>query len=333
MRDGDSAATGMKATVGDALRALTDAINPVLITPSAWQRLVDTGNRIPLSSGGGIECRPADPDCADLAVRFLSTEVGTDGLLDPPLDVAGAANAVVAGVVRRWRTEGSAKPTRVLWVELDLRAGGLPVPSIFVGPGNPPRGAPANLPDNDEWQAIVNLLRPGVPARAVERLLGVLPRGAWVGYIGIMRGRELRATVSGLTPDEVRPLLHRLAWPGEARVIESILSVARAHTARITLGLDLTEGIGRALGLELAPFGPDGWEGLLQGTASLAPLSDSARVALLAWPGESAGDVSWTTPLRAQAGRIVRRLNHLKFGTNGDSCPSLKAYLYFGLIG
>ena len=99
----------------------------------------------------------------------------------------------------------------MLWVELDLRAGGLPVPSIFVGPGNPPRGAPANLPDNDEWQAIVNLLRPGVPARAVERLLGVLPRGAWVGYIGIMRGRELRATVSGLIPDEVRPLLHRIA--------------------------------------------------------------------------------------------------------------------------
>jgi hypothetical protein len=268
VRDGDSAVIGMKATVGDALRALTGAINFTLITPSAWQRLLDTGNRIPLSSGGGIECRPADPDCADLAVRFLSTEVGTDGLLDPLVDVAGAAGTAVADVARRWRTEGAAKPARMLWLELDLHAGDIPVPSIFVGPGNPPQGAPASLPDDDEWRAIVNLLRPGVPARAVERLLGVLPHGAWVGYIGSMRGRELRATVCGLNPDEVRPLLHRLAWPSGAGVIESILSVARAHTARLTLGLDLTEGIGRALGLELAPFAPDCWEGLLQGAAA-----------------------------------------------------------------
>src|SRR5215472_10284579 len=116
-------------------------------------------------------------------------------------------------------------------------------------------------------------------------------------------------------------------WAG---VIESILSVARAHTARLTLGLDLTEGIGRALGLELAPFAPDCWEGLLQGAASLAPLSDSARTALLAWLGESVANVNWPTPLRARAGRIVRRLNHLKFGIDGAGSPSLKAYLYFG---
>jgi len=46
VRDDDSAVIGMKATVGDALRALTGAINFTLITPSAWQRLLDTGNRI-----------------------------------------------------------------------------------------------------------------------------------------------------------------------------------------------------------------------------------------------------------------------------------------------
>jgi hypothetical protein len=33
-------------------------------------------------------------------------------------------------------------------------------------------------------------------------------------------------------------------WRGDTRALESILSVARAHTARITLGLDLSEGLG-----------------------------------------------------------------------------------------
>jgi hypothetical protein len=323
----------MKATVGDVLRVLTGVINPALITPSAWQRLLDTGDRIPLSSGGGIECRPADPDCADLAVRFLSTEKVTDALLDPPLVVAGEAGPALAGLARRWRAETGPPPRRrMLWLELDLGAGSPPIPSVFAGPGNPPRGTPDGLPDDEEWRAIVNLLRPGCPACAVDRLLGVLPRGAWIGYIGIMRGRELRATVSGVTPDEVPSLLCRLAWPGETYALERVLGVVRAHSARITLGLDLTDGIGRALGLELAPFAPDCWERLLQGTASLVPISDTARAALLAWPGESVSDATWPAPLRAPAGRIVRRLNHVKFGIDGASRPRLKAYLYFGLL-
>jgi len=29
---------------------------------------------------------------------------------------------------------------------------------------------------------------------------------------------------------------------------------------------------------------------------------------------------------------MARRLNHLKFGSDGASPPSLKAYFYFGLI-
>lgn len=323
----------MEAVVGDALRVLSCAAKSFLVAPSAWQRLVETGDRIPLTSGGGIECRPDDPDRADFAVRFMSTEAATEALLDSPLAAAGEAGPGLAGLGRHWlREAGRPSGPRMLWLELDLQPGSPPTPSVFAGPGNPPRGRPAGLPDDDEWAAIISLLRPGPPVSGAARLFSVLPRGAWVGYIGIMRGRELRATVSGLKPEEVPDLLRRLAWSGELAALDPVLGVAREHSARITLGLDLNDGIGRALGVELTPFGPDCWEELLDAAATVTPISSLARGALLAWPGENIADANWPDRLRSRAARIVRRLNHLKFGVDGAGRPRLKAYLYFGLI-
>lgn len=156
----------MEAVVGDALRVLSCAAKSFLVAPSAWQRLVETGDRIPLTSGGGIECRPDDPDRADFAVRFMSTEAATEALLDSPLAAAGEAGPGLAGLGRHWlREAGRPSGPRMLWLELDLQPGSPPTPSVFAGPGNPPRGRPAGLPDDDEWAAIISLLRPGPPVR------------------------------------------------------------------------------------------------------------------------------------------------------------------------
>jgi hypothetical protein len=145
--------------------------------------------------------------------------------------------------------------------------------------------------------------------------------------------RELRATVSGLTAEAIPSLLQRLDWPGETSALRQVLDVARWHGRRITLGLDLTGGVvGPSLGIELSPFGPDGWEQLLGAAALLTPIGNGAHAALLAWPGESVADVGWPSRLREDAGRIVRRLNHLKFGVDRAGSIRLKAYLYFGLV-
>ena len=220
----------------------------------------------------------------------------------------------------------------MLWLELDLPGGTAPRPSVFAGPGNPPQGRPAAGPDDDEWDAVVALLKPGQSAASLTQLRSALPASAWIGYVGAMRGVELRATVSGLTPEQIPVLLHRIAWRGDEDGLAAVLALARTHGPRITLGFNLTEGIGPALGIELGPFAPDCWEGLLHAAAEIAPLSDAARTALLAWPGYTVADASWPKGLRTQGGSIVRRLNHLKFGI-GDGGPSrLKAYLYFGLL-
>jgi hypothetical protein len=321
---------GATATIGDALGAVAGSIGSAIVTSAAQERLLEVGDKIPLSSGAGIECPLNDPDRADLAVRFLSTEPATDALSDTPLLIDGDAAAAVAGMARRWCGDASrASGARIMWLELDLPAGSTPIPSVFVGPGNPPRGAPVDRPTDDEWAAVVDLLCPRQPAWMVEKLCAALPSGAWIGYVGVMRGRELRATVSGLSAADIPPLLDRINWPGETSALAPILAMAHTHGPRITLGLDLTEGIGPALGIEVSPLDPDGWGALLEAVAVLTPISKAAHNALLAWQGLSVANDQWPDRLRTQAGCIVRRLNHLKCSLN-PVC--LKAYLYFGLV-
>jgi hypothetical protein len=317
-------------SVGDALRVVADALRPALLAPTARQRLLEVGDRIPLSSGGGIECRVDDPDRADLAVRFFRTELAIDALTRAPLVIANKAGAAVAGLARGWYMDRRLAPSaRILWLELDLPDRAAPTPSIFVGPGNPPRGAPVDQPTNDEWATIVDLLCPGQSASVVAKLRSALPDGAWIGYLGMMRGHELRATISGLSAADIPSLLHRITWPGEIVALNPILAMVQAHSPRITLGLDLTKGIGPALGIEVSPINADDWEALLDAAAILTPISQVVHNAVLAWRGLSIANDHWPDRLRDQARSIVRRLNHLKFSLNP---LRLKAYLYFGLV-
>jgi hypothetical protein len=321
---------GGTGIMGDALRAVAGALDPALLASTAQQRLFEAGDRIPLSSGGGIECRVDDPDRVDLAVRFFRTELPIDALTHAPPLITSKVEAMVTGLVRGWYMDPRLAPSaRILWLELDLPARAAPIPSIFVGPGNPPRGAPIDQPTNDEWATIVDLLCPGQSVSMVAKLHSALPDGAWIGYLGVMRGCELRATISGLSAVDIPSLLHRITWPGEIRALKSILAMAHTHSLRITLGLDLTKGIGPALGIEVSPINPDGWEALLEAAAVLTPISQAAHNALLAWWGLSIANDQWSDRLREQARSIVRRLNHLKFSLNP---LRLKAYLYFGLV-
>jgi hypothetical protein len=254
---------------------------------------------MPPGTGGILECRVEDPDRIDLAVRYLHEEL------------AEAAPEPLRPLSRLWR---AAPPPgqRVVWLELDLPAGSTPVASVFAGPGGL---APAMPPDCAEWQAILAALAADAPPEPVWRLLDCLPEGAWIGYLGWMRGRTLRATVWGLAPDAVPPLLHLLAWPGDRAALDLRLDLARHAAARLTLALDLAGAADPAWGIELSPSRAEGWPALL--TAAALPAAWEA--ALLAWPGVS------TT---ADGARLARRLNHVKFGPAGPP----KAYLYYGLL-
>jgi len=316
-------------TVADVLRALTPSVGAALVTPAAWWHLLETGAALPLSSGGGIECHLDCPDRADLAVRYLGTELATAASLLGT--VTGAAE-----LGQRWRAAPpSPAGARMLWLEFDVQAGIAPVPSVFAGPGYPPAGKPACVPDVAEWTAMIDALWPAAPTEAagrVSQLLRALPVEAWIGYLGVMRGRELRATVSGMTPGDVPRLLQRLRWPGDPGILAGVLDIARRLCARLTLGLELTGGTGARIGVELGLLGADGWPRLIDAVAGLLPLTDAAIAALLDWPGESAENADWPASLRRQAVRIVRRLNHLKFGFDGVAPAQVKAYLYYGLL-
>jgi hypothetical protein len=217
---------------GDALRAVGPALPPGLIDAAAWRRLLAAADEVPLTTGGGIECRLDDPGRADLAVRFRSDVAAEWAQMDAAAGLSG-----LGGLLH-------GRSLRLLWLERDVVEDAAAVPSVFAGPGNPPFGAPADPPDEAEWCAIVAQLWAGTGYAALQRLAAALPDGAWVAYLGLLRGRERRAVVAGLAPAEIIPLLDRLGWPGGRAALAPVLECARRHTARIALGVDLTDGIG-----------------------------------------------------------------------------------------
>ncbi len=292
----------------DVLERLTP---PGLVAPAAWTRLLHAATSLPPSTGGGIECHLTDPDRADLAVRYF------DGELQAVAEAATTAQ--LAGFARLAAAPGRAG-RRIGWLELDVPAQGAPLVSVFAGPGYPPGGAPANLPDVAEWDAILSALWPAAPAAVaahLRRLLAALPAGAWMGYLGFMRGRDLRATISGVAAEAVPALLVRIGWPGDPARIAPVLDAARHLRSRLTLGLAVGETIEAPFGIELGLDEHADRDALLQAAATLAPLPAASAAALRAWEGDD--------------GKIVRRLNHLKFGFTGAAVPVLKAYLYYGL--
>ncbi len=313
---GTAAAFDHAGRTADALRAVGAALPPGLIDAAAWRRLLAAADDLPLTSGGGIECRLDDPSRADLAVRFRSDLPAELAQMDAACRVPGLRNLLQGGGLR------------LLWLELDLQDGAPPVASVFAGPGNPPFGAPADPPGAAEWRAIALHLWAGAGQAPLDALRAGLPDGAWIAYLGLLRGQERRAVVAGLASAQIPPLLDRLGWPGDRHALAPLLACARQHSARIALGLDLTHGIGADLGIELAPFAPDCWDALLAAPALDVP-SGWCR-ALTLWPGEVAAEPDRPAALGGRA--IIRRLNHLKL-TLRSGCPARpKIYLYYGLL-
>ena len=110
-----------------------------------------------------------------------------------------------------------------------------------------------------------------------------------------------------------------------------MLDLAYRAGARLTLGLDLTDGIGSRLGIELGLLGADGWPRLLDAAAGLSAMAVFDVGALLGWAGESVASPGWPDRVRGIDMRIIRRINHLKFGFGSELHPQVKAYLYYGL--
>ena len=305
-------------SVADVLGAVSASVPATLVTPQAWQRLVTAAQALPLSGGGGLECYPGCADRAGLGVRYQGTELSR-------LASFGGISTGVA-MLARYLSNGAHR----MWVELDVRADLVPAMSVFAGPGNPPGGRPVRLPEMAEWDVVIDTLWPAAPPEASEGvawLLRALPHDAWIGYLGVMRRRDLRATVSGVVPHDVPGLLQRLRWPGDPAVVAGVVDIAHRSGARLTLGFDLTYGLGPKLGVELAVLSADGWPGLLADAAKRLKLAEGAVGPLLGWAGDNLEEARWRDETR-----IVRRLNHLTFGFDGVHPPQVKVCLYYGLV-
>jgi hypothetical protein len=75
----------------------------------------------------------------------------------------------------------------------------------------------------------------------LDRCLTVLPRGAFLEYIGVMPDRDVNAlrVVVGIDVEALRPFLEAMQWEGDHQVLESVMSDLAPYTAWQNIQFDL----------------------------------------------------------------------------------------------
>ncbi|HEX6095246.1 MAG TPA: hypothetical protein VF432_02895 [Thermoanaerobaculia bacterium] len=305
-------------SAGAALRDLAASVPKSLVPPDQLSELQLLADRLPMTTGAGLEC-PLQPGAATgWCVRFRTDDeraslAGLDGLNEPWPRIRALGG--------RWLREAAAWPVRNVWLEFDSARHSSP--SVFFDTGGPARAASA---DPWFWLDVAGLLQgQSVRREVVDRVLAcldALPSTGFLGYAGVMLGRAdaaLRLTFDGLGAADAVPLLERFGRR-ESALAAAVASVGHLDP-RVVLHLDVDAGIGTTLGAEI--FARD-WRPMLE--PLLAHLGKSEFVEpLLGWTG-----VSPAISLGPR-NHLLRRLNHIKVVEKKDTPLAAKAYLYYGL--
>lgn len=332
---------------GDVIRAVAPALDRALVSEQALAGLTAAGDLLPLTTGGGFECHLGQPDRVDLAVRFMTEDGGREALQGALARPAGPLSGPEWGGIRQlvqaWTAPGHPAYSRVrnLWLEWDLGTTRARLPGVFfdVAPG--PGGIDGEV---DLALALAGALKGrALPPEVWERMAACcrgLPTHAWLRYVGVMLGREgdgIRLALYGLRPQDLTQYLEAAGWPGEPAVVDEAAALAATAHPSLVVGLDVSESVGPALGVEFALHGPTGtraaWQHLLERVLARTRCPEELGPALLRWPGMSrATDPAWPEALGRAWQRAVRRLNHVKVVWRGAEPPRVKVYLYYGLL-
>jgi|GEM_PF-433882 len=328
----------------DYLRPLGPQLDPELISPESFRRILKIARRLPgvlASNLFGFECcLGADTPAADFLVCATAAH-GRRELLDLLGSSAEAARELlahpvwraVAAFVAQWSDPASLLHTGAdrVWLEFDVDGGGdpvndsLPIPSVFFGP----EWGPASIPDGPlavTERALSVLTERPLPVAVRERIatcFRALPPGARIHQVGAMLSRPsdvFRLCVEGLLPEQVVPYLGRIGWEGNAGDLDRRARQLSSVAMFASLDVDVGETILPKVGLECAgrQIAPDvrgmDWPLLMEHLVAAGLCTPARHAMIRAYEGylseATAGDL-WPAGLRRAAGLVGPRAINL----------------------
>ena len=336
---------------GDVLNELRDQIPLSLLAGAGWERLLERVGDLPAvaaSSLCGFEFRlDESAPWADFSAPVSRDKVARHHI------VRGEASAPMT--VDAWLAAHLSNSSATdHWLESVLLAYDI----IGVPPGRPEppviylrllsgrgRGRIATGPAAIARTVAQASARTGSAPehRALAWVLGALPTGATLAYVGATPNREprsVRLLVADIGPQEVGPLLTKLEWPGSITAVDCLLSGMADLCRNFVLLFDVNEdGALPRLGFEMHAISQDitsyralfaAW--LISSKRDWRPLIQRLVDRQLCIPAKADGLLSWPR-LRTVFGaegafELYMGLNHIKLSIEGEG---VRAKAYGGL--
>lgn len=303
-------------------------------------RLEQLATQLPAVATAGLEVSLDSEGATDLQQRIQSEdEIARLGRWLARTSPKGAAWQRLAAALAPVATD-----VDEFWLELDAPAvDGLEDAALSVFVRLRDTGAPAIARLLTAFDIQLDPSRQAVLARCLD----AFEPGARLSYLGLMLGRAgapLRLIIEGVSPQDVRALLDRSAWPGSIDSAIEWIDRLFVHADRIRLALTLADTLTPDIGFECFVGDPAAndprWRCLFDLLVENRLCTPARRDQLLGWP-------AMLTPLSAQhwpealiADALLRtvpgvrwldcRISHAKVTLAPGQPPRAKGY--FGFI-
>lgn len=354
---------GEGENMGELLGHFRSRVSPVLVGDREWEQVLECAGQLPITMGAlpfGFELplHEARPQ-ADFGASLASgTNMAASFEERARADETDKLAQAIVRLFREMDAENSPLREivgRKLMLEYDIGSapdGKQTFPGMFLRPGERPIVGPEI--DKDQWNDVKTVVDALVSCvgwdaneaqqQVLERVYRTQPADTRMDSFGVFpsRSRSLRLAVMGFkTQDELNGYLENTAWPGDIRIVDSVLSQLRKTVSIERTGLNIDVGgneIGPTLGItpivkqrytKDLQYWLDGladWDAFLEALSREVQVVPEKLAALAEW-------VSKPTPLYGKSGRFVllRGIHHIKLVIAEDQPVKAKAYVFMVL--
>jgi hypothetical protein len=335
----------MKHSLLTLLPLIEPALGRDLVPEDALENVKRYMARLPLLSGGLIECPLGPPAAIGFAVRAAAMDGGFAWLAAAGGDGKDFGDETGWQRVREFagRRNAAHRDVTEAWLEFDLDEGGTMKPPNFFfnldeSVGRPPLLGPQVASRRAESVAVI---REGVEALGVglsparrqllERVLKERPATSRLSYVGVMLARETpgyRLTIDRVPLSELTGYLKDVGWPHAREPVVGVINFLLDHVRHVTLHLDADEQVRSRIGIEVS-FEQKvdqvaAWKRFLQALTGHGLCVPAKAEAAHNWPAYFHPQNlrgAWPESLPRTSGYFARSINHVKLSYDPGPAP------------
>lgn len=341
------------SALSEMLAVVTAGVPDRLLGRDAVERLIVGAGTLPDVLNGGLECRLASDEDAQVDVQLCIVKGSPDvSTLHTFLEHQATEDGPwrrLQDFVAAWTDPQSPLHKQIIeiWLEFDCKDR-LSPPSIFIGL---PQASQSVV---DLWPAIEAAMKLFLDQDVwddckdtVHRCFEACENDVFVSHLGLMLGRQsglVRVNVKRLEASTISDYLRAVGWSGSADTATATARSILDCVDRITLCLDAGSQIRTDFGLEciLAPGSraPAQWHAAIQRLSGVIVMDPDKASAVTSWDSELRPETSpepWPRKLIAATlfpgakirSQINKRISHLKLSCADGLPMAAKAYLAF----